>query len=731
MPRATRRGAPRGGANGTARQAARSSTRILNLAQANVTAVEAQLADAKSPLASAQRQLGDAVTEYAKAIDGVIAFLSGRYREIERELEARCRLAAEEQDYEHAALERNRLRAVQSVMERQRVANESVGTLDAVAVAVDGTDANAQVFQIRDGVLSDRQSFYLENVAEAPQGVVADGVHQPVLRRPDGGAAAGHRPARGRGRRRAGGGARRARAARASRSARPSAATSGGSSSSPSATRGSRSTGRSSRPSAGASSASRRSTGCRRRSGSTRCRCGSSASTSRTSWAPTRWRRWSSSRAARRRRPTTGASTSAATTEGVPDDFAAMEEVLGRRLAQWEAQQDLSPARPQAQRVLRDAAEPHRHRRRPGPARRPASARCGASATAAWPSSRWPSGSRRSSSRAAARRSCCRTTPPGSSCCSASATRRTASRSPTTARAATGDDDLDPRRPAGHRPGAQARAAGPLRLARGDPRARRASSSRACPGCRAETARELYAHLTRTSGRCADRAQPGDARGGRATAGSPVPRRPRRRARGPRRASPASRAPGKSTAMAVFEDAGYFCVDNLPPEMIRLARRALRPRGLEGRARRRGHRRARRRLLRGAAGRARGARRARGPPPRVFLDADEESSSPASRRRVAATRSRSGRASSSGIAAERALLEPLRELADASSTRPASSRTCCGARSPTSCCAAAARAARGELRVLRLQARARRATPTSSSTCASCPTRTTSPTCAR
>jgi excinuclease ABC subunit C len=111
--------------------------------------------------------------EYGKAIDGVVAFLSGRYREIERELEAEMQLAAEEQDYEHAALTRNRLRAVQSVMERQRVANESVGTLDAVAVAVDGTDANAQVFQIRDGVLSDRQSFYLENVAEAPQGVVA------------------------------------------------------------------------------------------------------------------------------------------------------------------------------------------------------------------------------------------------------------------------------------------------------------------------------------------------------------------------------------------------------------------------------------------------------------------------------------------------------------------------------------------------------------------------------
>jgi excinuclease ABC subunit C len=32
--------------------------------------------------------------------------------------------------------------------------------------------------------------------------------------------------------------------------------------------------------------------------------------------------------------------------EGVPDDFAAMEEVLRRRLAQWELQQDLSPHDP-------------------------------------------------------------------------------------------------------------------------------------------------------------------------------------------------------------------------------------------------------------------------------------------------------------------------------------------------------------------------------------------------
>src|ERR671926_165145 len=110
--------------------------------------------------------------EYRESIDGVIAFLRGRYREIERDLEARMKDAAAAHEYETAALERNRLRAVRHLLERQRVANESVGTLDIVAVAVHGTDANAQDFQVRDGVLSDRQSFYLENVVEQGVGEV-------------------------------------------------------------------------------------------------------------------------------------------------------------------------------------------------------------------------------------------------------------------------------------------------------------------------------------------------------------------------------------------------------------------------------------------------------------------------------------------------------------------------------------------------------------------------------
>jgi len=104
--------------------------------------------------------------DYRHSIEGVIDFLSGRFNSIERDLERRMLAASEALDYEQATLERNRLRAVRSLMERQRVAKESIGTFDAVAVAVDGRDANAQVFQVRDGVLSDRHSFYLSNETE-------------------------------------------------------------------------------------------------------------------------------------------------------------------------------------------------------------------------------------------------------------------------------------------------------------------------------------------------------------------------------------------------------------------------------------------------------------------------------------------------------------------------------------------------------------------------------------
>jgi excinuclease ABC subunit C len=112
--------------------------------------------------------------EYRRNVETIIGFLSGRYRQIERALDRGMRDAAEQQEFEQAAIYRNRLKAVRSLLERQRISNEAVGTLDAIAVATEDSDANAQVFQVRDGVLADRQSFYLENAARRDEGEVAE-----------------------------------------------------------------------------------------------------------------------------------------------------------------------------------------------------------------------------------------------------------------------------------------------------------------------------------------------------------------------------------------------------------------------------------------------------------------------------------------------------------------------------------------------------------------------------
>jgi excinuclease ABC subunit C len=108
--------------------------------------------------------------EYRRNIDGIVAFLSGRYKQIAADLEGKMEEASAAQDFERAALFRDRLNAVRSMMERQQVAGGSLGSADLIAVAVEGSDANAQVFQVRDGVLAERQGFYLAGEDEATGG---------------------------------------------------------------------------------------------------------------------------------------------------------------------------------------------------------------------------------------------------------------------------------------------------------------------------------------------------------------------------------------------------------------------------------------------------------------------------------------------------------------------------------------------------------------------------------
>jgi excinuclease ABC subunit C len=102
--------------------------------------------------------------DYRAIIDGVIEFLSGNVKPIQRELEQKMNAAARDERFEDAARYRNRLFAVQHLVERQAVERQSVGTVDVIGFAAEADRAVVQIFPLRGGRMVDRHSFHLENV---------------------------------------------------------------------------------------------------------------------------------------------------------------------------------------------------------------------------------------------------------------------------------------------------------------------------------------------------------------------------------------------------------------------------------------------------------------------------------------------------------------------------------------------------------------------------------------
>ena len=105
--------------------------------------------------------------DYKGVINQVVDFLSGRETRVAARLERSMREAAGRQDFESAAVFRDRLAALTHVLERQRIESSSLGSADVTGLAVDGWGANVQVFITRDGKLADRRSFTLVNIEGA------------------------------------------------------------------------------------------------------------------------------------------------------------------------------------------------------------------------------------------------------------------------------------------------------------------------------------------------------------------------------------------------------------------------------------------------------------------------------------------------------------------------------------------------------------------------------------
>ena len=116
--------------------------------------------------------------DYAQFVQATEKFLDGKTAAVERDLENRMSAAAEALQFELAAKLRDVLLAVRKISERQKIVTDS-GDLDAIGLARLNAEVCAQIFFVRDGKVTGRESFLLNGAAdESDSQAVAEFIKQ-------------------------------------------------------------------------------------------------------------------------------------------------------------------------------------------------------------------------------------------------------------------------------------------------------------------------------------------------------------------------------------------------------------------------------------------------------------------------------------------------------------------------------------------------------------------------
>lgn len=112
--------------------------------------------------------------EYRKKINGALEFLNGNFKDVLKDLEQKMMQASEEMRFEDAMEYRDLMQSVRQIGERQKITGSDGEDKDIIALAIDGEDAVAQVFFIREGKLIGRDHFYLRIARGDTRGQIID-----------------------------------------------------------------------------------------------------------------------------------------------------------------------------------------------------------------------------------------------------------------------------------------------------------------------------------------------------------------------------------------------------------------------------------------------------------------------------------------------------------------------------------------------------------------------------
>jgi len=102
--------------------------------------------------------------EYHDVINQVILFLQGKQELILRELNTKMKAAAQQLQFERAALLRDQINAIEEVIEGQRIAITLQGEKDIIGLAQNEKQAYVKLFSIRNNKLIGQDHFIMEGI---------------------------------------------------------------------------------------------------------------------------------------------------------------------------------------------------------------------------------------------------------------------------------------------------------------------------------------------------------------------------------------------------------------------------------------------------------------------------------------------------------------------------------------------------------------------------------------
>lgn len=117
--------------------------------------------------------------DYTIIINDVIDILTGRENQTMINLKEDMNKSAEQLEFEKAAIIRDKIAAIEKITQRQKIFSGNFENEDYINIASDDKDSSIQIFFLRDGTITGREHFILEDTAKEEKGtIISDFIKQ-------------------------------------------------------------------------------------------------------------------------------------------------------------------------------------------------------------------------------------------------------------------------------------------------------------------------------------------------------------------------------------------------------------------------------------------------------------------------------------------------------------------------------------------------------------------------